>query len=132
MRSVLAAWVEAQANALPTQPMGDPAPPPRDGDRRAGHPAAATHGEDDLGISFQLRPDTWGHGYVTEAASALIEWAFTHDDVDELLAGALPDNAPAIATTRWLGMHWVGETDTYYNRALQVYGPARRPWLCPR
>lgn len=122
MRSVLAAWAEAQVNAA--APRGRWAIQHRHHDTVVGGLVIRLlppYDEDDLEISFQLRPDTWGHGYATEAASALIEWAFTHDDVDELFAVALPDNAPAIATAHRLGMHWVGETDKYYDRTLQVY-----------
>jgi RimJ/RimL family protein N-acetyltransferase len=76
--------------------------------------------EDDLEISWQLRPDAWGQGYATEAASALVKWAFTQD-IDELFAVARPKNQRAIATATRLGMQWVGETEKYYNLRLQVY-----------
>ncbi|MDT7709085.1 MAG: hypothetical protein QOG20_4692 [Pseudonocardiales bacterium] len=61
-----------------------------------------------------------GHGYASEAAQELIRWAFTQD-VDELFAVAIPNNARAIATAQRLGMEWVGETNKYYDRTLQVY-----------
>ncbi|TQM02167.1 GNAT family N-acetyltransferase [Pseudonocardia kunmingensis] len=120
MRAVLHAWVEAQPNLQP--PCGRWAI-----ERRAD--ASVVGGlairllppyEEDLEISFQLRPDAWGNGYAAEAARALIEWAFTQD-VDELFAVAIPHNTRAIETTRRLGMTWVGETDKYYDRVLQVY-----------
>ncbi|OLT00072.1 GNAT family N-acetyltransferase [Pseudonocardia sp. CNS-004] len=120
MRAVLHAWVEAQPNLQP--PRGRWAI-----ERRAD--AVVVGGlairllppyEEDLEISFQLRPDSWGNGYATEAARALIEWAFTQD-VDELFAVAIPHNTRAIETAERLGMTWVGETDKYYGRVLQVY-----------
>ncbi|MBC8092101.1 MAG: GNAT family N-acetyltransferase [Pseudonocardia sp.] len=121
MRSVLQAWVEAQANMAPPrgrwaiERLADGAVvgglairllPPR---------------LVDLEISFQLRPEAWGNGYATEAAGALIPWAFTQS-VGELYAVALPHNTRAIATSERLGMQWVGETTKYYDgRTLQVH-----------
>lgn len=121
MGAVLAAWTEAQVNLAP--PRGRWAI-----ERRAD--AAVVGGlvirllppyQQDLEISFQLRPDAWRQGFATEAAAALIGWAFTHDDAEELFAVARTDNVRAFATARRLGMHWVGETDKYYDRTLQVY-----------
>lgn len=120
MRSVLQAWVETQPNLQP--PRGRWAI-----ERRAD--AVVVGGlairllppyDEDLEISFQLRPEAWGHGYAAEAARALIGWAFTQE-IDELFAVAIPDNARAIETTKRLGMTWVGETGKYYDRVLQVY-----------
>jgi hypothetical protein len=74
-----------------------------------------------LEISFQLRPEECGNGYATEAAGALVRWAFTQN-IGELYAVALPSNARAIATLERLGMRWVGETAKYYDgRTLQVH-----------
>lgn len=128
MRAVLSAWTEAQLNLVP--PRGRWAIERRADGVVVGGLAIRLLPpyQEDLEISFQLRPDAWGHGYAQEAAAALIEWAFTHD-AEELFAVALPDNTSAIATARRLGMEWVGETDKYYDRTLQVYRirPGDRP-----
>jgi RimJ/RimL family protein N-acetyltransferase len=121
MRSVLQAWVEAQANLQPPrgrwaiERLADGAVigglairllPPR---------------LVDLEISYQLRPEEWGKGYATEAAGALVRWAFTQN-IGELYAVAIPSNTRAIATSERLGMQWVGETSKYYDgRTLQVH-----------
>jgi RimJ/RimL family protein N-acetyltransferase len=121
MRSVLHAWVEAQANLQTPrgrwaiERLADGAVigglairllPPR---------------LVDLEISYQLRPEEWGNGYATEAAGALIRWAFTQN-IGELYAVALPSNTRAIATSERLGMQWVGETTKYYDgRTLHVH-----------
>lgn len=120
MRAVLGAWSEAQLNLAP--PRGRWAIERRvDGVVVGGLAIRLLPPyQEDLEISFQLRPDAWGHGYATEAAAALIGWAFTHE-AEELFAVARPDNRRAIATARRLGMAWVGETDKYYERRLQVY-----------
>jgi len=75
---------------------------------------------EDLQISWQLNPAEWGKGYAAEASHALIGWAFTQD-TDELFAVARPNNKRAIATSKRLGLQWVGETTKYYGLNLQVY-----------
>jgi RimJ/RimL family protein N-acetyltransferase len=120
MRAVLHAWVEAQPNLVP--PRGRWAIERLSDGVVVGGLAIRLLPpcKEDLEISFQLRPEEWGHGYATEAARALIAWAFTQD-VDELFAVAIPHNTRAIATAERLGMQWVGETAKYYDRTLQVY-----------
>lgn len=121
MRAVLVAWTEAQQNL--EAPRGRWAIERRtDGVVVGGLAIRLLPPYDqDLEISFQLRPDAWGRGYATEAAFALIGWALGQPDVEELFAVARPDNEPAIATARRLGLEWVGETDKYYGRTLWVY-----------
>ncbi|WP_020670113.1 GNAT family N-acetyltransferase [Amycolatopsis nigrescens] len=77
-------------------------------------------GNEDLEIGWQLRPDSWGQGYASEATRALAEWAFRHD-ADELFAVVRPGNTRAAATVRRNGMHWVGETSKYFGLDLQVF-----------
>jgi anti-anti-sigma regulatory factor len=71
-------------------------------------------------IGRQLRPDTWGNGYATEATHALAAWAFSQD-VREVFAVVRPGNTRAAATVRNNGMHWVGETTKYFGVELQVF-----------
>ncbi|MEY9213219.1 GNAT family N-acetyltransferase [Thermobifida halotolerans] len=120
MRSVLEAWVEAQPNLVP--PAGRWAVVRReDGEVIGGLSLRLLPPfEEDFELNWQLRPDTWGSGYATEASQALIRWAFSQG-LEELFAVARPDNERAIATARRIGMEWVGETDKYYGRRLQVF-----------
>ena len=76
--------------------------------------------EADVEICYQLAPDYWGRGYITEAAWALAHWAFQHSLV-ELFALVDPDNSRAAATARRIGMEWVGESDKYHGTHLQVF-----------
>jgi RimJ/RimL family protein N-acetyltransferase len=77
-------------------------------------------GRDDLEMGWQLRPDSWGHGFASEAGRALAQWAFK-EGFDEVLAVSRPINSRAEATARRIGMEWVGETDKYYGLRLQVF-----------
>ncbi|MGH3518575.1 MAG: GNAT family N-acetyltransferase [Haloechinothrix sp.] len=120
MRSVLQAWTETQPNLIP--PRGRWAAERRSDGMVIGGLAIRLLPpyEEDLELSWQLRPDAWGQGYATEASRALIRWAFTQD-IDELFAVARPNNVRAIATAKRLGMEWVGETTKYYDLRLQVF-----------
>ena len=76
--------------------------------------------EADVEIGYQLAPEYWGRGYITEVARMLARWAFQHSLV-ELFALVAPDNTRAAATARRIGMEWVGESDKYHRRHLQVF-----------
>ncbi|MGH3670161.1 MAG: GNAT family N-acetyltransferase [Pseudonocardiaceae bacterium] len=76
--------------------------------------------EADVEIGYELAPEHWSRGYATEAARALSSWAFGHSLV-ELFALVDPENQRAAATARRIGMEWVGESDKYHGRHLQVF-----------
>lgn len=120
MRAVLQAWIEAQPNMLP--PRGRWAIERTDTGEVVGGLGIRLLPpyDEDLELSWQLRPEAWGHGYASEGGRALIRWAFTQE-IDELFAVARPTNTRAIGTAKRLGMEWVGETDKYYNLRLQVF-----------
>lgn len=120
MEAVLQAWIEAQHN-LPS-PRGRWAVERREDGAVIGGLGIRLLPpyKEDLELSWQLRPEAWGHGYAAEAGRALAGWAFTQE-IDELFAVARPANTRAIATAKRLGMTWVGETDKYYNLRLQVF-----------
>jgi RimJ/RimL family protein N-acetyltransferase len=120
MRSLLEAWIAEQPEQLP--PRGRWAVQLRDTGEVIGGLAIRLLPpyEEDLELSWQLRPEAWGKGYAAEAARALARWAFTQD-IDELFAVARPNNTRAIGTARRIGMVWVGETTKYYDLRLQVF-----------
>jgi RimJ/RimL family protein N-acetyltransferase len=120
MRTLLERWIAEQPDQLP--PRGRWAVQLRDTGEVIGGVAIRLLPpyEEDLELSWQLRPDAWGYGYASEAARALAEWAFTQE-IDELFAVARPNNTRAIATARRIGMEWVGETTKYYDLRLQVF-----------
>jgi RimJ/RimL family protein N-acetyltransferase len=76
--------------------------------------------DDEFEIGWQLRPDSWGHGYATEAGIALARWAFAQG-IDQVIALVRPANTRATATIRRIGMEWIGETEKYHHLRLQEY-----------
>ena len=80
-------------------------------------------------VGWHLHPDSWGHGYATEAALGAIDLAFERG-LKEVFAVVRPDNAASIAVCRRLGMEELGRTDRYYSTELELFRLAakdRRP-----
>lgn len=59
---------------------------------------------DTVEIGWRLATRFWGHGYVTEAASALIEFGFRDKGLSEIVAFAVEANHRSIAVMERLGM----------------------------
>jgi RimJ/RimL family protein N-acetyltransferase len=120
MRVLLQQWIAEDGRLTP--PAGRWAIQRKDDDRVIGGAVLLPlpPGEEDLEIGWQLHPDSWGVGYASETTYALARWAFSQD-VDEIFAVVTPGNTRAAATVRRNGMHWVGETDKYFGRTLEVF-----------
>ncbi len=55
-------------------------------------------------IFFGLSPDYWNNGYMTEAASAVLEYGFKELDLEEIVAGVKPDNIASIKVLEKIGL----------------------------
>lgn len=86
------------------------------------------HGEpDEVEIGWHLHPDSWGHGYATEAARAVLDHAF---------AGGLPhvhalthlDNHASQGVCRRLGMRDLGVVEKWYDGPSQLYRVTAAEW----
>lgn len=62
------------------------------------------HFTPEVGLFWALFPDHWGQGYATEAAAALVSYAFGQLRVRRLVATTEHDNARSINVMRRLGM----------------------------
>ncbi len=87
-----------------------PMPEPSDGTPSAG----------EVEIGWHLHPDSWGRGYATEAAKAVLAHGFGLG-LPEILAIARPDNAPSIAVMRRIGMRHSGRTNRWYGLEAELY-----------
>jgi RimJ/RimL family protein N-acetyltransferase len=76
--------------------------------------------DEEFEIGWHLRPGAWGHGYASEAGTALARWAFDQG-IEEVVALVRPANTRALATVRRIRMEWVGETEKYYGLRLQEF-----------
>jgi len=64
-------------------------------------------------IGFHLHPDYWGKGFATEAAKAIIDYAFDTIKVHDLFAGHNPNNLDSATILVKLGFHHTH--DEYYE-----------------
>jgi RimJ/RimL family protein N-acetyltransferase len=77
-------------------------------------PGADNEPTSDIEVGWHLHPDSWGHGYATEAARGAVDHAFG-DGLTEIYAVVKPGNEPSIAVTRRLGMTPLGRTTRWYG-----------------
>ncbi|RQX07511.1 GNAT family N-acetyltransferase [Micromonospora inaquosa] len=76
---------------------------------------------EDIETGWHLHPDSWGHGYATEAARALLAREFAAG-TRQIYAVVAPGNEPSMAVCRRLGMTHVGQrTDWYGGELLEAF-----------
>jgi RimJ/RimL family protein N-acetyltransferase len=84
-------------------------------------------------LGYCLDPVMWGHGYATEAAHALLTWAFDTLDLNRVQAEADTRNAASARVLEKLGFVREGtlREDCVVNGEVSdswVYGLIRREW----
>jgi RimJ/RimL family protein N-acetyltransferase len=84
---------------------------------------AGSHAQPELGWALARRH--WGHGYATEAAAAIRDWALAHPNIDRLVSLISPDNVRSQRVARRVGAvptetvtpaHSKGTTDVWTHR----------------
>jgi RimJ/RimL family protein N-acetyltransferase len=66
---------------------------------------------EDVELAYRLAHASWGRGIATEAASALVERAFTRGGLLHLVAVAFPENVASQHVLEKLGFRYDGMTD---------------------
>jgi RimJ/RimL family protein N-acetyltransferase len=79
---------------------------------------------DRIEVGWHLHPDSWGHGYATEAARGAVERGFA-GGIPEVWAVVRPENTKSLAVCQRLGLTAVGRTNRYYNTELELLHQAR-------
>jgi RimJ/RimL family protein N-acetyltransferase len=61
---------------------------------------------DGIEIGWRLRSGSWGHGYATEAARSVLDWAFAVDggDLDEIISFTATINHRSLAVMERIGL----------------------------
>jgi len=59
---------------------------------------------DDVEIGWRLRVDAWGEGYATEAAAAVLSWAWANLPVDRIVSFTIPANLASQRVMERIGM----------------------------
>ena len=94
------------------------------------------NGVGEVEVGWHLHPDSWGHGYATEAAGALLRWAFETMDLNRVQAEVDTRNAASARVLEKLGFVREGtlREDCIVNGEVSdswVYGLLRREWQPP-
>jgi RimJ/RimL family protein N-acetyltransferase len=78
----------------------------------------AERGEVEIG--WWLHPDSWGHGYATEAARAVLDHGFAAG-LPEILAVTHLGNQPSMNMCRKLGMSHEGAVEKWYDGPVELF-----------
>ena len=79
-----------------------------------------TRADAEVEVGWHLHPDSWGHGYATEAGRGAIAHGFD-GGLDEIYAVVRPDNERSLAVCRRLGMAPLGRTTRWYGTELEAF-----------
>jgi RimJ/RimL family protein N-acetyltransferase len=77
-------------------------------------------------IGWRLATRFWGHGYVTEAARALLDFAFTEKTISAVLAFAVEQNQRSTAVMRRIGMTPCRQMDFDHPRVPDTHPHLKR------
>jgi ribosomal-protein-alanine N-acetyltransferase len=66
-------------------------------------------------IGYLIFPDARGRGYATEAAAALLAWAFSQPEVERVTARIEPGNGPSLRVAAKLGMRETASEEPGYR-----------------
>jgi RimJ/RimL family protein N-acetyltransferase len=78
------------------------------------------NGVGEVEVGWHLHPDSWGRGYATEAANAIIERGFDAG-LPEVYAVVRPGNRASVAVCRRLGMAPLGRFRRWYDVELEAF-----------
>lgn len=74
----------------------------------------------DTEIGWHFHPDYWGHGYATEAAAAVLSYAFA-SGLEKVVAVTAPANIASQSVCLRIGMRHCGQTRRYYNALCELF-----------
>jgi RimJ/RimL family protein N-acetyltransferase len=83
-------------------------------------------GDGEVEIGWHLHPDSWGKGFASEAAGAVLERGFA-DGLPEVWAVTHLDNHRSAAVCRRIGMQLLGITRRWYHEPSLVFWAGSRP-----
>jgi RimJ/RimL family protein N-acetyltransferase len=75
---------------------------------------------DKIEVGWHLHPDSWGHGYATEAGTGALDRA-RQTGLAEVFAVVRPGNDASMAVCRRLGMEHLGRTTEGYGVEAETF-----------
>jgi RimJ/RimL family protein N-acetyltransferase len=91
---------------------------------------ALPNGDGEIEIGWHLHPDSWGKGFASEAASAVLSRGFA-DGLPEVWAVTDPDNHRSAAVCRRIGMRLLGITHRWYHEPSLMFWAGSQPHQDP-
>ena len=76
-------------------------------------------------IAWRLSSTHWGQGYATEAAKAVLHYAFTELDLPEIISFTVPANTKSRHVMEKIGLHH-SEADDFDHPKLEENSPLKR------
>ncbi|HJR44565.1 MAG TPA: GNAT family N-acetyltransferase [Actinomycetota bacterium] len=87
---------------------------------------------EDIEIGWWLKPETWGRGIATEAASAAIDDGFTREVTDRIWARHNRRNPASGRIMEKIGMTFVRDGSGVHGVPIRIYELRRDQWLASR
>ena len=85
-------------------------------------------GQDEIELLYAFEPSVWGQGYGTEAAKAVIDFAFRDAEVDSVVSFTLPDNPGSQRVMEKAGLTFEKEMIRLEPPAFLVFRLTRDDW----
>jgi RimJ/RimL family protein N-acetyltransferase len=88
------------------------------------HPQTPWPGVD---LGWLIHRSRWGHGLASEAASAALQWAWDHTQIDAVISLIAPDDLRSIRIATKIGQRFErADVDPVHGETVHVYATARR------
>jgi RimJ/RimL family protein N-acetyltransferase len=94
------------------------------------YPAERTGPEVEL--AYHYAPASWGRGYATEAATAVLAYALGPLGLDQVIAFVMPANVASCRVVEKIGMRLVGTVTVYETLEVRKYLAERAWWHAPQ
>jgi len=75
----------------------------------------------DIEIGWRLNRAAWGRGYATEAATPILEYAFTQMRLQQVIADIHPQNIGSVRVAEKLGLKFVGGAGIHADAPYRSY-----------
>jgi RimJ/RimL family protein N-acetyltransferase len=85
------------------------------------------NGDGEVEIGWHLHPDSWGQGYATEAAAAVVQYALDAG-LPELYAITHTTNEPSQRVCLRLGMEDLGVVERWYEGESRLFRTTPERW----
>ena len=83
----------------------------------------------EVDLAYHFFPATWGKGYATEAATAVLDHGLRVLGLRRIIAVVAPENTGSWRVIEKAGMRYVGEVDYYGMAGLKLYEAERSWWV---